>query len=158
MTVYQAGHAGQPGWNDCLLLDGKKLAKPPTTTCKVDMISRAGGVTPPPPTATTTANVQPKVETTDNQPAETAAISLDQVLAELDAVLGLETCLPSREAAHYRTKLERVIPTVDPAHYPVIHDALTTHQKDALVNYSLVHNGVSAWVLPLRKVIESIKH
>lgn len=158
MTVYQAGHAGQPGWNDCLLLDGKKLAKP--SACKVDMISRAGGVTPPPPPATTTASVKSKIEKdeTASQPVETVDISLDQVLNELNTVFGLETTLPSREAAHYRTKLERVIPTVDRAHYAVILNALTTHTKDELVSYSLAHNGVSSWVLPLRKIIESIKH
>ncbi|KAA8903390.1 hypothetical protein TRICI_005680 [Trichomonascus ciferrii] len=153
MTVYQAGHAGQPGWNDCLLLDGKRPARPPTT-CKVDMISRAPQA-PPPPTATTkTTTAKPEEDETAESGPE---VGLDEVMSALGGVLGLDTSLPSREVAHYRTKLERVLPTVDPVHYPVMHDALTTRQKDTLVSYSLVHNGVSSWVLPLRKIIESVK-
>lgn len=161
MTLYQAGLAGQPGWNDCLVLDSKKRSASGGK-------SRARKVSAkiPPPTATSSGMdsseslpmaMNNQVSLVDEKSETIGDINLDQIFTQLNEVCELDTSLPSREANHYKMKLEKILPTIEQEHYLVIFNSLESREKEELVNYSLLHNGVSSWVLPLRKIIESIK-
>uniref|UniRef100_A0A060T4C3 ARAD1C03344p n=1 Tax=Blastobotrys adeninivorans TaxID=409370 RepID=A0A060T4C3_BLAAD len=163
-----------PGWNDCPLVASRPSSRPasrsasrsmsrssktPSTTSLSDLgmtssaPPKANG--PPPPVGMTSRSQNQSMESLPE--TETEAPAPDKVLALLSSVLGLESSLAPKELDHYRSRLESILPTLEPVHLSVAYNALETKNKNLLVEHSLVHSGISTWVLPLRRILESIK-
>lgn len=168
-----------PGWNDCPLVASRPASRPASRSASRS-VSRSGKTTPststtsladlgmtgPAPPAPPKANGPPPVGMTSrsqNQSMESLpetdpeAPSSDKVLTLLSSVLGLQSSLAPRELDHYRSRLESILPTLEPVHLTVAYNALETKNKNLLVEHSLVHSGISTWVLPLRRILESIQ-
>ncbi|ANB15723.1 hypothetical protein AWJ20_3363 [Sugiyamaella lignohabitans] len=81
----------------------------------------------------------------------------------LESILSRPSTLSGREFGHYKTRLSKEIPCLTSPHIYIVTQSLVLveqgdigNARDLLVQHSLVHNGISSWVLPLRKVIECV--
>lgn len=96
--------------------------------------------------------------------------SIEAIKADLDLILASNTTLPTREFTHYKTRLQKFIPGLSMEHLDVVSDCLTKALKakdeknsqlkqearEIIVQHMLIHNQISSWSIPLRKVIEGL--
>ncbi|CAN6617133.1 hypothetical protein TRVA0_006S03906 [Trichomonascus vanleenenianus] len=141
MPSYQHHYSGVTGYNDCTLLTADSSF--------IDNRPDSRSPTPAPPTP--------------QNPEMSRETSPDEVMELLEQVFGRKSTLPERELNHYKSRLTVALPKVDASHLGVVYSCLnkalsgeSADAKKTLVDYSLVTNGVSAWILPLRRVVESL--
>lgn len=86
------------------------------------------------------------------------------VLTLFDRILRFPTTLCDREFDQYKTRMQNTIPELDSVHleaiYKCFEQVLGSHKKEAretVIQHSLYHMGISSWILPLRKLIESVQ-
>lgn len=179
-TSAQTSYANQPGYNDCLpsvfasssrsSLNLKGLR--PTTIASpfpgatISAPPTAAGVSPAAGASVATS----KDPATSGEPAQEAEKSLATPEATanlLNAILGFESTLPDREFNHYKARLQAAVPALPSQHLEVVHSCFEnvlakpspeaqSAAKQEIIDHMMAHNGVSAWALPLRKVVESM--
>ena len=175
MTSYQTHYAGQPGWNDCSIFDGTTLKR--TQKRETSPVRYIGAYTTQPPSSSSTSirssstslSTSPNTNTSTTESSldssiDSLQISIDAVKEKLKQLLGFESKLVTREFGHYETRLTKLIPELEEIHLRLIDKAVNvvleskdlTEAKNLLVQHSLLQTGTSNWVLPLRRVIESI--
>lgn len=111
----------------------------------------------------------------DSTAASTAASSADSQLAEVtdDEVCGLlqqllerDSSLSDKELGHYRGKLNTSLRGLEQKHLCVAKKALelvleggdnAPVARDALVQHSLYNSGTATWLVPLRRLVESVQ-
>lgn len=180
VTSAQTSYANQPGYNDCMpgvfsssskssstSLSSKASRGPiPPTPTSLTPPPGASSVPPPPksiPVAGTDSKEEPEEDITESKPTANP----EHTSQLLNSVLTIESKLPEREFSHYKTRLQQLLPSLPAQHLDVVHGCFEcvlnkpstetqTQARQEIIDYMMAHNGVSAWALPLRKVIESM--
>jgi hypothetical protein len=114
-------------------------------------------------TSTVMKDQRESKDTTCSNPAD-EKLQVEPVVQMLERILAKESTLPPRELGHYKDRLLKTVPSLEEAHLSVVYQSLKAaidgddcgEARDNLVQHSLVHNGISSWVLPLRRVIEGV--
>jgi ElaB/YqjD/DUF883 family membrane-anchored ribosome-binding protein len=95
---------------------------------------------------------------------EQAAVSVEQVTDQLQQLLARGSSLSERELSHYRSRLATALSTLEDKHLCVIKQSLdlaledgnTAGARDVLVQHSLYNSGTATWLVPLRRLVESV--
>lgn len=164
MASTQNAYSG-PGWNDCQpdVFAQRLRAKTsrtfkrvyPHQTKTTTQIVSVSEISP-------VSSVESELECADE-------VSSQTVLDKLTRLFEQPTQLPAREISQYTERLTKAVPSLDQVHLAAIDQAMNyvldgernadkiAAAREVLVHHSLIHNGITAWLLPLRRTVERLQ-